>query len=239
MSSNRQVLVVGKSRLTDAAQLEGVTIEREQDFARALDLLLARRHDVSLIGTLEGGRTSTELVREAVGRDCPVPMIVVGDSHDQSTQRAAVEAGAVWFLDASRADARDLASAVDFAHANRRSFQERNGKFLKEIASYLSHDSKNAVAGIGGAIQVLEQQLPADGVGRVICREIQDRLGQLGGTIEAVTLVLRASDEPVHLKVPLRELLKNASSLRPSPGTAKSPPGLVPTATKPSSPRRD
>ena len=100
MSNNRQVLVVGKSRLTDAVQLEGVTIEREQDFARALDLLLARRHDVSLIGTLEGGRTSTELVREAVGRDCPVPMIVVGDSHDLSTQRAAVEAGAVGFLDA-------------------------------------------------------------------------------------------------------------------------------------------
>lgn len=239
MSGSGQVLIVGKSRLTDGAELEGVTIEREQDYARALDLLLARRHDVSLIGSLEGGRTGTELVREAVSRDCPVPMILVADSHDTSTQQAAVEAGAVALLDASRADGRDLASAVAFARANRLAFRERNARFLKEIASYLSHDSKNAVAGIGGAIQVLEPQLPAQGIGRVICREIQDRLGALGGTIEAVTLVLRASDEPLHTKVPLRDLLKNAASLKPAGGTAKSPPGLVPAASRPGGPRKE
>jgi CheY-like chemotaxis protein len=220
-----RLLAVGGPPLREAVgALPHVTFDHAEDFGRALDLLMSGVHDLALVhhDLGGGGLAGTDLIREAVGRHSPVPLILATAGPLESAQQAALEAGAVGCVDLSRPD--DVRWCVAFAYAGRIAADQRNARLLKDVSSFLAHEGKNVLAAIGGAVEVLSHGMPPASPDRAICVEIRERLGSFRDTIEAMTLAVR-------VRVPVRETTLPAATPRPTNGDDRRPP-------RPGRPRR-
>jgi signal transduction histidine kinase len=83
---------------------------------------------------------------------------------------------------------------------------------LGEMAAVVAHEVKNPLAGIGGALQVIAEQLPRGGSGRDMVEEILERLDALNDTVNDLLLFARPrlpSKEPV----PVLSLIEDTIAL--------------------------
>lgn len=211
------VLVVDQGGgLASAARRLDAKLQLVQKLDRALALLLKQRHDVALVGSdLGGERRGSDLIAEAVRLGCRVPLILVCPVLAESCGEAALQAGAVACADLSRAEQGDLARAVAFAHANRTNAERRRARFLDDLASYLAHEAKNALAGVGGAVQVVSDHLPPDSEDRLLCEEIRERLDEFTDTIDSLISLLRPFRRLALARVRVGELLRDAAARVP------------------------
>jgi signal transduction histidine kinase len=83
---------------------------------------------------------------------------------------------------------------------------------LGEMAAVVAHEVRNPIAGIDGALSVIERRLPADGPERGVIAAIKSRLGALGRTVHDILLYARPR-EPELRAVPIRLLLEDTVSL--------------------------
>ena len=83
---------------------------------------------------------------------------------------------------------------------------------LGEMAAVVAHEVKNPLAGIGGALQVIAEQLPRGSSGRDMVEEILERLDALNDTVNDLLLFARPrlpSKEPV----PVLSLIEDTIAL--------------------------
>jgi signal transduction histidine kinase len=88
---------------------------------------------------------------------------------------------------------------------------------LGEMAAVVAHEVKNPLAGIGGALQVIAEQLPRGSSGRDMVEEILERLDALNDTVNDLLLFARPR-LPRREPVPVLSLIEDTISLmRPDP----------------------
>jgi PAS domain S-box-containing protein len=110
------------------------------------------------------------------------------------------ESGRPWQYLAIRAD------ITERKRAEQRLFEQGALVKLGEMAAVVAHEVKNPLAGIAGAIQVIEGRLPEGSGERAVVGEIQARIRALNATVEDLLLFARPrlprpGPLPVHLLV--------------------------------------
>jgi len=83
---------------------------------------------------------------------------------------------------------------------------------LGTMAAVVAHEVKNPLAGIGGAIQVLRDRLPAGASDREILTEVLERLKGLNALVQDLLEFARPR-EPRFSRLPLRALLRETAAL--------------------------
>lgn len=83
---------------------------------------------------------------------------------------------------------------------------------LGTMAAVVAHEVKNPLAGIGGAIQVLRDRLPAGASDREILSEVLERLKGLNALVQDLLEFARPR-EPRFARLPLRALLRETVAL--------------------------
>ncbi len=194
MSEKRAVLVIEPSRsIVDALEsVADVSPDWEQNPTRALETLRAGRHDVVLVAASLDGQRGADFIREAAAVGCRIPLILAATDLEDDDCKAALDAGASTCVDLT-AGTSTLAWAIRFASTRRSALENQHERLLADLGSFLAHEGKNAVAGVGGAIQVIADRLAPGGVEHVICAEIRDRLRAFKSTIDTLTFLLRPS----------------------------------------------
>ena len=110
------------------------------------------------------------------------------------------ESGRPWQYLAIRAD------ITERKRAEQRLFEQGALVKLGEMAAVVAHEVKNPLAGIAGAIQVIEGRLPEGSGERAVVGEIQARIRALNATVEDLLLFARPrlprpGPLPLHLLV--------------------------------------
>ncbi len=100
-------------------------IDWVRDFDRAMESLDGCAHDVALVDYRLGGRDGVELVAEAVGRKCDLPIILLTGQGDRETDVAAMEAGAADFLSKRTITAEMLERSIRYAMQQKRAERQR------------------------------------------------------------------------------------------------------------------
>ncbi|MBI4600376.1 MAG: PAS domain S-box protein [Planctomycetes bacterium] len=83
---------------------------------------------------------------------------------------------------------------------------------LGEMAAVVAHEVKNPLAGIGGALQIIQGQIPAQSSGRAVVREILERLEALNNTVNDLLLFARPR-LPRVAPVPFLTLIQDTAAL--------------------------
>ena len=150
----------------------------------ALETICRGGYDIYLIDYQLGDRTGLELLREVQARNCTGPMILLTGQGATSVDRAAMEAGAVDFLEKDRLDPILLERSIRFALQQKRSeaelerkVQERTEELARandalreadrrkdEFLATLAHELRNPLAPIRNALAIMQlapHNLPA------------------------------------------------------------------------------
>jgi signal transduction histidine kinase len=99
--------------------------------------------------------------------------------------------------------------------------RSQNLAAIGELAATIAHEIKNPLAGISGAIQVLEEAIPLSDRRRFVVGEILDQIRRLDNTVRDLLTFSRPALPERH-EIPLAESLSRAwSVLAHQPGTAK------------------
>jgi signal transduction histidine kinase len=212
-----RLLLVDPARLAGDLEdsLAGFSVERVAPSA-----LLSQFHEPDVEAALvasdlgEAG-AGLDVVRAAVAAGCPVPLLLVTVGTDDAVSEAALLAGAASCVDLSRVVGRDLSFVIEFARANRLSVPQRNAQLLEGLAYYLSHEGRNALAGIRSGVQVVSDHLPAASSDRAMCEEIQERVLQFAAALDSLTLVLRPMTEPSRATVRLAKVIREEAARLP------------------------
>lgn len=217
MSNTRRVLVLEKHDavyplLAQAKDLE-VVLCRDAD--TAVEAVVAGEVDVGVIACDLGAIRGSEVVRRAVRAGSRAPLILACQPDDDCTREAALRAGAATCVDID-SGAQALGWAVRFAHGDPAAGGARTERVLQDLASFLAHEGKNALAGIGGAVQVIGDRMAEDSPERGICAEIQTRLNEFNTTLDTITFMLRAPRPLVRRRVDLRALIHEAAAQVPA-----------------------
>ena len=194
-------------------ELRGAAVD-EPDLARARAALRAGRCRLALIGPAPG----VELVRELVQGGCAVPLVLVHAGGEEGLADAALLAGAASCLDLSRLRPGELGRSLLFLCACRARAEQRSAQLQQDLANYLAHEGKNALAGVRGAVQVVRDHLPLEAPDRLLCAEVLERLVALTRTLESLTALLRPVTPAVRNPVPLGGLLRAALERLAPPG---------------------
>jgi diguanylate cyclase (GGDEF)-like protein/PAS domain S-box-containing protein len=83
-------------------------------YERALHTLVAGQHSICLLDFHLGERTGLELLREAIARGCPTPIILLTGKGDREIDVEAMKAGAADYLVKGRFDAHSLERSIRY-----------------------------------------------------------------------------------------------------------------------------
>ena len=142
----------------------------------ALETICRGGYDIYLIDYQLGDRTGLELLREVHARNSTGPMILLTGQGATSVDRAAMEAGAVDFLEKDRLDPILLERSIRFALQQKRSeaelerkVQERTEELARandalreadrrkdEFLATLAHELRNPLAPIRNALAIMQ-----------------------------------------------------------------------------------
>lgn len=173
----------------------GVEVHEAQGVALAFEALLSGEFDGAVVApSLNAPGDGVSLVARALARGCVIPLVLAAESPDPELEERALRAGAAAIVDLATAGPRELLRALAFAQQQRARAETAQARFLQEIASCLTHEGKNALAAVGGTIQVIADRLPAGSDERAICAEVQVRLLEFSETLETITLLIQAKD---------------------------------------------
>ncbi len=146
------------------------------NYQDALETICRGGYDIYLIDYQLGDRTGLELLREVQARNSTGPMILLTGQGATSVDRAAMEAGAVDFLEKDRLDPILLERSIRFALQQKRSeaelerkVQERTEELARandalreadrrkdEFLATLAHELRNPLAPIRNALAIMQ-----------------------------------------------------------------------------------
>lgn len=99
-------------------------LEWENDFARALDAMVAGSYDVYLLDYRLGPHSGLDLLQAAVAKGCKAPIILLTGQGDHEVDLQAMEAGAADYLVKGSLEAPALERAIRYAIQQRRMMAE-------------------------------------------------------------------------------------------------------------------
>jgi diguanylate cyclase (GGDEF)-like protein len=174
-----------------------VRIEWASTYEEGLALLAEARHDVALLDHNLGSRTGIELLLEAGGSVCPVPVIMLTGQSDRETDLLAMRAGAADYLVKGRVSGDLLERSIRYARERRR--------LLEEIRSLSLSDELTGLGNRRAFFTMADQRLQLLERRRVLCllvfadvdnlKEVNDTLGHDAGDrmLVGAARVLRAT----------------------------------------------
>ncbi|MGE0707901.1 MAG: sensor histidine kinase [Planctomycetota bacterium] len=185
-----------------------LSVQDVSDTGRALETLGPESgtiYDLALIA-----QDPVRLIGDARARGCELPLVaLLGRGDDPDPARAA---GADYCV-ARDGEPDELLAALRLVVAVRRSDRVRNGVLMQRLVSWLAHEGGNALAGIGGAVQVIASRLPRDDQpSRELCGEVRQRLDAFHGTLQVMNLALRPPRPPARRLMDLRVLLARVAA---------------------------
>lgn len=142
-------LVLTRSLLAESG--ERFVVDWAGSFAAGLEKLTTGSYDVALLDHNLGGRTGIELLEDATGRGCHIPVIMLTGQSDRETDLAAMRAGAADYLVKGRVTPDLLEHAIRYA-------RERN-RLLEEIRSLSLTDELTGLANRRAFFLHAERQL--------------------------------------------------------------------------------
>ena len=145
------------------------TVSWTPSYDDALRRMMAREFDAYLIDYRLGARSGIELLEESVAAGCEEPLIVLTGEKSSDLDSAALQAGAVDFIDKQQLTAplleRSLRFAVERAKGARLAAALRDQKQIAQLRERLlgivGHDLRGPLASITTAAHYL-QRAPAD-----------------------------------------------------------------------------
>lgn len=146
MPSHKKILLIDDDSamaefigfMVSAFRLEAFTVEHVADFDGGLQRLLSGAYAICLLDYHLGERDGLELLREAKARDCTTPVILLtGDSREE-TDIAAMEGGAIDFIEKFELNPRLLERAVRYAL--------KMAEALAQLQEQASHDELTQLA---------------------------------------------------------------------------------------------
>jgi len=160
-----------------------VRIEWASTYENALALLREARHDVALLDHNLGGRTGIELLREAGGASCPMPIVMLTGQSDREIDLLAMRAGAADYLVKGRVTGDLLERSIRYARERRR--------LLDEIRSLSLIDELTGLGNRRAFFTMADQRLQLLERRRVLCllvfadvdglKAVNDHLGHDAG----------------------------------------------------------
>jgi signal transduction histidine kinase len=99
-------------------------VDWEPDWERALESVCRGGHDVYLVDYRLGTRSGLDLIREANGRNCSAPLILLTGQGERELDFAAMQAGAADYLEKSNLDSTQLERAIRYAIQNKQSEEQ-------------------------------------------------------------------------------------------------------------------
>ena len=148
------------------SEIEGARYDLEWvgTYEGALEEMERSEHDVYLVDYRLGERDGLELLGEAVERGCAAPMILLTGRGDREVDIAAMNAGAVDYLDKGELGAVLLERSIRYAIERSRMEEElleqerrlASVETLRQTLMTLSHHINNAMTAIAGHAQLCE-----------------------------------------------------------------------------------
>lgn len=185
------------SELLDDGFSGRIRIDWVQSFGEALGLLHEARHDIALLDHNLGGRTGIELLREAGGAACPVPIVMLTGQSDRETDMLAMRAGAADYLVKGRVTSDLIERSIRYACERRR--------LLETIRSLSLSDELTGLGNRRAFFTMADQRLQLLERRRVLCllvfadvdglKAVNDHIGHEAGDrlLIAAAAVLRAA----------------------------------------------
>lgn len=161
-------------------------------------------------------RGGLSLIRQLSSASLRVPLFLQIRRVDPLLEREAEEAGCAGLLVEGDLTAREFALAVRHASAAFEVGSVRRADFLERLTRCVSHEGKNALAGIRAGVHVIWARLETGGTELEIFAEIQQRLRGLDAALEDLNLLfrpIRPLQAPSDLSALLREV---AATARPN-----------------------
>jgi diguanylate cyclase (GGDEF)-like protein len=174
-----------------------VRIDWANTFEAGLALLAEARHDVALLDHNLGNRTGIELLRQAGGSACPVPVIMLTGQSDRETDLLAMRTGAADYLVKGRVSGDLLERSIRYARERRR--------LLDEIRSLSLIDELTGLGNRRAFFTMADQRLQLLERRRVLClivfadvdglKAVNDTIGHEAGDrmLVGAARVLRAA----------------------------------------------
>ena len=124
------LLTVGMLRESERTRFE---VDWQQKVPEALEQLCSARHDVCLLDYQLGEKTGLDVLREAAGRGCSIPIILLTGLADPEIDMAAMQAGAADFLRKDQIRPELLERSIRYA-IQQKKIQEQRFRLLAEKA---------------------------------------------------------------------------------------------------------
>lgn len=167
----------------------------------AIPLLERRPPEVAIVEAELPDGAGMELVRDSLARGLRLPMVLL--TRDDVEGEEALRLGAAEFVTRDdldpRALERALRSALRMREAEERTWAQESlvqiqMARMSQMAAIIVHEVRNAVAGIGGALQVIRGRLPEKGLERSISDACWTRLQSLNEMIDHLLVVARRTE---------------------------------------------
>jgi diguanylate cyclase (GGDEF)-like protein len=174
-----------------------VRIDWASTYEEGLALLGEARHDIALLDHNLGSHTGIDLLREAGGSACPVPVIMLTGQADRETDLNAMRTGAADYLVKGRVSGDLLERSIRYARERRR--------LLEEIRSLSLSDELTGLGNRRAFFTMADQRLQLLERRRVLCllvfadidglKTVNDTLGHEAGDrmLIGAARVLRAT----------------------------------------------
>jgi signal transduction histidine kinase len=208
-------------------------LDWEPDYRRALDLICAKQHDVYLVDYRLGSRTGLDLLDEADAKCHGGPFILMTGQSMLEIDLAAMEQGAVDYLEKARLDATLLERSIRYSIAQSRQSSElerlvrerteqlemanellrENDRRKDEFLATLAHELRNPLAPIRNAVELMRMTPGGEAVEpsrRVIERQTRNLVRLIDDLLD-VSRITRGKLSLVLEPVDLREILEAAA----------------------------
>ena len=170
--------------LLDEIPGDGYILDWVSDYESAAAALRDCDHDVALVDYLLGARTGLDLLAEARGNGCKIPVILLTGQAVWEVDHAALGGGAADFLEKGRLDATLLERSIRYSLQQRRYEAELEQKVAErtaeleranaalteadrrkdEFLATLAHELRNPLAPIRNALEIMKLANHPDGV---------------------------------------------------------------------------
>ncbi len=101
--------------LVSSRENANIRLDWVDSYERAIDMILAGKHDVYLVDYRLGPHTGINLIQEATQMGCRAPMILLTGQDDLTVDQSALEVGAADYLVKGRIDAQLLGRSIRYA----------------------------------------------------------------------------------------------------------------------------
>src|SRR5688572_25867399 len=191
------------------------------DFDAAVEAICGNTHEVYLIDYRLGARDGLELLREAQGRDCKAPLLLLTGVGDPAVDLEAMRAGAADFLVKDQLNAAALERAIRYAITQKRAAEELERRVAErtaelteanarladadrrkdEFLAMLAHELRNPLAPIRNAITLLRRRPEGDPVVEQMGAMLERQVTNLAKLVDDLMDVSRITRGKIELRL--------------------------------------